>query len=139
MERTGWRSNRGAGEGGEGAQETGGGEGGAEEEREGRAIGRRDRVGATTLRPGRIVVILSDVSVNSILLGLLAKIKCSICSYQFNIWYTGIPVTILNEFFWGAVLKAVLARQGTRMASVLHLCTGRSPFNDPDENTLHIN
>ena len=24
-----------------------------------------------------------------ILLGLLAKIKCSICSYQFNIWYTG--------------------------------------------------
>ena len=72
-------------------------------------------------------------------LGLLAKIKCSICSYQFNIWYTGIPVTILNEFFWGAVLKAVLARQGTRMASVLHLCTGRSPFNDPDENILHIN
>ena len=23
------------------------------------------------------------------LLGLMAKIKCSICSYQFNIWYAG--------------------------------------------------
>ena len=29
------------------------------------------------------------VSCCGILLGLLAKIKCSICSYQFNIWYTG--------------------------------------------------
>ena len=61
-------------------------------------------------------------------LGLLAKIKCSICSYQFNIWYTGIPVTILNEFFRGASQKAVLARQGARMASGLHCITRRSPL-----------
>jgi len=27
------------------------------------------------------------LSPSGILLGLLAKIKCSICSYQFNIWY----------------------------------------------------
>ena len=33
------------------------------------------------------------------LLGLLAKIKCSICSYQFNIWYTTHRVvSILNWF-----------------------------------------
>jgi hypothetical protein len=35
-------------------------------------------------------------------LGLLAKIKCSICSYQFNIWYVGHALTlILNLFFVG--------------------------------------
>ena len=62
-------------------------------------------------------------------LGLLAKIKCSICSYQFNIWYTGNPVTILNEFFRGAFQKAVLARQGARMASGWHYFTGRSPLH----------
>ena len=58
----------------------------------------------------------------------MAKIKCSICSYQFNIWYTGNPVTILNEFFRGASQKAVLARQGARMASGWHCITGRSPL-----------
>ena len=31
----------------------------------------------------------SRVSANLSLLGLMAKIKCSICSYQFNIWYAG--------------------------------------------------
>lgn len=35
-------------------------------------------------------------------LRLLAKIKCSICSYQFNIWYVGHVLTsILNLFFCG--------------------------------------
>jgi hypothetical protein len=35
-------------------------------------------------------------------LGLLAKIKCSICSYQFNVWYVGHwSTTILNLFFVG--------------------------------------
>ena len=33
------------------------------------------------------------------LLGLMAKIKCSICSYQFNIWYAGyMPAQILIWF-----------------------------------------
>ena len=33
------------------------------------------------------------------LLGLMAKIKCSICSYQFNIWYAGhVPAHILIWF-----------------------------------------
>ena len=42
-------------------------------------------------------------------LGLLAKIKCSICSYQFNIWYTGnAQYSILNEFFWGATTELCL-------------------------------
>jgi hypothetical protein len=36
---------------------------------------------------------------NSILLGLLAKIKCSICSYQFNIWYTGHCLVDINLIF----------------------------------------
>ena len=31
----------------------------------------------------------SRVSAKLSLLGLMAKIKCSICSYQFNIWYAG--------------------------------------------------
>ena len=31
----------------------------------------------------------SRVFANVSLLGLMAKIKCSICSYQFNIWYAG--------------------------------------------------
>jgi len=31
----------------------------------------------------------SRVSAILSLLGLMAKIKCSICSYQFNIWYAG--------------------------------------------------
>jgi hypothetical protein len=30
------------------------------------------------------------------LLGLLAKIKCSICSYQLNIWYRVTDPKILN-------------------------------------------
>ena len=36
---------------------------------------------------------------DSILLGLLAKIKCSICSYQFNIWYTGHCLVDINLIF----------------------------------------
>jgi hypothetical protein len=36
---------------------------------------------------------------NGILLGLLAKIKCSICSYQFNIWYTGHCLVDINLIF----------------------------------------
>ena len=44
-------------------------------------------------------------------LGLLAKIKCSICSYQFNIWYTGnAQYSILNEFFLGCFHQSVLAQ-----------------------------
>ena len=36
---------------------------------------------------------------SSSLLGLMAKIKCSICSYQFNIWYAGhSPAQILIWF-----------------------------------------
>ena len=36
---------------------------------------------------------------NLSLLGLMAKIKCSICSYQFNIWYAGhSPAQILIWF-----------------------------------------
>ena len=36
---------------------------------------------------------------SSSLLGLMAKIKCSICSYQFNIWYAGhSPAHILIWF-----------------------------------------
>ena len=36
---------------------------------------------------------------NLSLLGLMAKIKCSICSYQFNIWYAGhVPAHILIWF-----------------------------------------
>ena len=31
--------------------------------------------------------------VRSYLLGLLAKIKCSICSYQLNLWYVAHGVT----------------------------------------------
>ena len=43
-------------------------------------------------------IMLRSTSVVS-LLGLLAKIKCSICSYQFNIWYTAHRVaSILNWF-----------------------------------------
>ena len=32
-------------------------------------------------------------SFKSYLLGLLAKIKCSICSYQLNLWYVAHGVT----------------------------------------------
>ena len=38
-------------------------------------------------------------SLCGILLGLLAKIKCSICSYQFNIWYTGHWLVDINLIF----------------------------------------
>ena len=72
---------------------------------------------------------LRDLLCKHTFLGLLAKIKCSICSYQFNIWYTGNPVTILNEFFRGASQKVVLAQQGARMASGWHYITGRSPLH----------
>ena len=40
-----------------------------------------------------------SASLRGILLGLLAKIKCSICSYQFNIWYTGHWLVDINLIF----------------------------------------
>ena len=40
----------------------------------------------------------------SYLLGLLAKIKCSICSYQLNLWYVGHrPTSRLNLFLYRVV------------------------------------
>jgi hypothetical protein len=43
-------------------------------------------------------------------LGLLAKIKCSICSYQFNIWYVDhVSTSILNLFFVGEESQQWLA------------------------------
>ena len=54
-------------------------------------------------------LVLRAAKMLPILLGLLAKIKCSICSYQFNIWYTGnAQYSILNEFFWGATTELCL-------------------------------
>ena len=38
---------------------------------------------------------------NHTFLGLLAKIKCSICSYQFNIWYVGHRSHDIKFISWG--------------------------------------
>ena len=46
---------------------------------------------AETLRAQARVPKRNDCS--SYLLGLLAKIKCSICSYQLNLWYVAHGVT----------------------------------------------
>ena len=42
-------------------------------------------------------------------LGLLAKIKCSICSYQFNIWYAVIYSFDIKCIFQGGDPIAALA------------------------------
>ena len=57
----------------------------------------------------KYIYTLRDLLCKHTFLGLLAKIKCSICSYQFNIWYTGnAQYSILNEFFWGATTELCL-------------------------------
>ena len=61
-------------------------------------------------------------------LGLLAKIKCSICSYQFNIWYTGnVQYSILNEFFRGDSSYLCL-HSGTEDGRGRAQRTGRPPL-----------
>ena len=62
-------------------------------------------------------------------LGLLAKIKCSICSYQFNIWYTGnAQYSILNEFFWGATTELCL-HSGSKDGRGQAQCRRRPPLS----------
>ena len=64
-------------------------------------------------------------------LGLLAKIKCSICSYQFNIWYTGnAQYSILNEFFWGASINLCL-HSGSKDGRGQAQRRGRPPHSLP--------
>ena len=46
------------------------------------------------------------------LLGLLAKIKCSICSYQLNIWYGDIVPSILNSFLSWSVPTVLACQTG---------------------------
>ena len=48
--------------------------------------------GSVGAHMGRTVMTVGQAARNaspSSLLGLLAKIKCSICSYQLNLWYEG--------------------------------------------------
>ena len=54
------------------------------------------------------------------LLGLLAKIKCSICSYQLNLWYGGHwPPSRLNLFLY-RVGDHTIYRAPAQVTSVLH-------------------
>ena len=56
----------------------------------------------------------------SYLLGLLAKIKCSICSYQLNLWYGGHwPPSRLNLFLY-RVGDHTIYRAPAQVTSVLH-------------------
>ena len=41
----------------------------------------------TACTSGGLAFFIYEKAIFVSLLGLLAKIKCSICSYQFNIWY----------------------------------------------------
>ena len=43
--------------------------------------------------PNKVLFGVCGNSCSSYLLGLLAKIKCSICSYQLNLWYVAHGVT----------------------------------------------
>ena len=53
----------------------------------------------STSRPGPHLPTRISYGTRLSLLGLMAKIKCSICSYQFNIWYAGhSPAHILIWF-----------------------------------------
>ena len=57
----------------------------------------------------------------SYLLGLLAKIKCSICSYQCENWYLLYGEVLFHiNFFRGLQFKRSLAELCARVASDLH-------------------
>ena len=82
-----------------------------------------------------VVTLLFDIYLSSLshpgytFLGLLAKIKCSICSYQFNIWYTGnVQYSILNEFFWGASTNLCL-HSGSKDGRGQAQCRRRPPLS----------
>jgi len=67
-------------------------------------------------------VLHKNTSVTTIpyLLGLLAKIKCSICSYQLNLWYGGHwPPSRLNLFLY-RVGDHMIYHAPTQVTSVLH-------------------
>jgi len=67
-------------------------------------------------------VLMMKISVwhTSYLLGLLAKIKCSICSYQLNLWYGGhCPPSRLNLFLH-RVGDHTIYRAPAQVTSVLH-------------------
>ena len=67
----------------------GGGGGGVIESNEKARKGRKEEhvVHKSVNRPESVAGPRRDGGAS--LLGLMAKIKCSICSYQFNIWYAG--------------------------------------------------
>ena len=58
--------------------------------------------------------------------GLLAKIKCSICSYQLNLWYLGHTPQFKIKLIFVTGGCAVLALPSTSMAAVLHYLCGRT-------------
>jgi len=43
--------------------------------------------------PQTFLIVRQTYTSQAYLLGLLAKIKCSICSYQLNLWYVAHGVT----------------------------------------------
>ena len=62
----------------------------------------------------------NSLETRSYLLGLLAKIKCSICSYQLNLWYGGHwPPSRLNLFLY-RVGDHTIYRAPAQVTSVLH-------------------
>ena len=74
----------------------------------------------TTFKSRREVLVQGqDINI-PYLLGLLAKIKCSICSYQLNLWYGGHwPPSRLNLFLY-RVGDHTIYRAPAQVTSVLH-------------------
>ena len=69
----------------------------------------------------------------STLLCLLAKINCSICSYQFNRWYSHIVGFLINLFLWQEdVLE--LARSPHVVLGIALITLWWQPFGAPQSN-----
>ena len=76
----------------------------------------------------QIVFCTGRPAVNAYLLGLLAMIKCSICSYQCDNWYVSNWRLACHIYFSLGKCALELAQGPSRVALAWHIAGGSSPF-----------
>lgn len=91
-------------------------------------IQRKEQAHRTQLSSSRIIVCTNHTHIETYLLGLLAMIKCSICSYQCDIWYaSNWKLACHINFSWGGVLLSLLKRPSS-VALAWHKAGSSTPF-----------
>ena len=91
-------------------------------------IQRKEQAHRTQLPNSRSIVCTNHTHIETYLLGLLAMIKCSICSYQCDIWYaSNWKLACHINFSWGGVPLSLL-KGPSSVALAWHKAGSSTPF-----------